>query len=152
MVQCVVRFCFHYHIYFLIVRRPPRSTRTDTLFPYTTLFRSVRLFGLHSISAGRRAAALRVAFDQRDKAIVGQLLVFRAQAPAGRRVALHACAQALVQQDRAGVEASAADQASVLFEGNVRFVVHDDSPVARAERSEEHTSELQSLMRISYAV
>src|SRR3546814_9128793 len=65
--------------------------------------------------------------------IVGQLLVFRAQAPAGRRVALHACAQALVQQDRAGVEASAADQASVLFEGNVRFVVHDDSPVARAE-------------------
>ncbi len=81
--------------------------------------------GLHAISAGRRAATLRVAFDQGDKAIVGQLLVFGAQAPICRRVALHARAQALVQQDRAGVEASAADQANVLFEGSVRFVVHD---------------------------
>src|SRR3546814_20125407 len=33
---------FHYCIFFLMIRRPPRSTRTDTLFPYTTLFRSGR--------------------------------------------------------------------------------------------------------------
>src|SRR3546814_13209321 len=37
VVGCVLIFCF-----FLMSRRPPRSTRTDTLFPYTTLFRSVR--------------------------------------------------------------------------------------------------------------
>src|SRR3546814_14781114 len=33
--------CLNYSIFFLMIRRPPRSTRTDTLFPYTTLFRSV---------------------------------------------------------------------------------------------------------------
>ena len=80
--------------------------------------RPVCLLGLHA-PAGLRAAALRIAFDQCDKAIVGQLLMLGAQAPAGRRVALHARAQALVQQDRAGVERRAADQANVLFEGNV---------------------------------
>jgi len=42
-----------------------------------------------------------------------------AQAPAGRRVAPHARAQTLVQQDGAGIERRAADQANVLFEGNV---------------------------------
>lgn len=81
--------------------------------------RPVRLLRLHAGTARRRAAALRVAFDQRDETIVGQLLVFGAQAPARRRVALHARAQALVQQNGAGIERLAADQAGVLFEGNV---------------------------------
>src|SRR3546814_13598951 len=36
----VVSVCFHSLLFFLMIRRPPRSTRTDTLFPYTTLFRS----------------------------------------------------------------------------------------------------------------
>src|SRR3546814_13820717 len=36
--------------FFLMIRRPPRSTRTDTLFPYTTLFRSVDLLGLQAVS------------------------------------------------------------------------------------------------------
>src|SRR3546814_6339846 len=71
--------------FFLMIRRPPRSTRTDTLFPYTTLFRS-------------RAAPVRAGRP----------------VPPNRR-------------------AAAADRRS-------------------APRSEEHTSELQSLMRISYAV
>src|SRR3546814_13403241 len=35
-----ILFCFLYSIFFLMIRRPPRSNRTDTLFPYTTLFRS----------------------------------------------------------------------------------------------------------------
>src|SRR3546814_11584962 len=39
LVRCVVA-CFVLFIFFLMIRRPPRSTRTDTLFPYTTLFRS----------------------------------------------------------------------------------------------------------------
>src|SRR3546814_895040 len=38
----VLTFCFFYFFFFLMIRRPPRSTRTDTLFPYTTLFRSAR--------------------------------------------------------------------------------------------------------------
>src|SRR3546814_4830767 len=94
-----------------MIRLPPRSPRTDTLFPYTTLFRSHR--------------------NTMDPAIVGRhdpLAVWReritGQQVQGRRkglliVALHACAQ---------------------------------QPLLAAARSEEHTSELQSLMRISYAV
>src|SRR3546814_4383958 len=76
--------------FFLMIRRPPRSTRTDTLFPYTTLFRSARGDAdgrAPDRSLARQAQALRVGGDRRD-----------------------------------------------------------------AQRSEEHTSELQSLMRISYAV
>src|SRR3546814_8685705 len=82
-----------------MIRRPPRSTRTDTLFPYTTLFRS------HSVieERRRRRSATRVPWFERS---------------AARRV----CARA-------------------------------HRPRARSPcRSEEHTSELQSLMRISYAV
>src|SRR3546814_13959256 len=43
--SCYVRFrlCILLFFFFLMIRRPPRSTRTDTLFPYTTLFRSPRL-------------------------------------------------------------------------------------------------------------
>src|SRR3546814_2840652 len=79
-----------------MIRRPPRSTRTDTLFPYTTLFRSdgalqLRLDGDRAAAAGRGRAG-------------------RAAGPRRRRAP------------------------------------------GRAPRSEEHTSELQSLMRNSYAV
>src|SRR3546814_1255159 len=50
-------------VFFLMIRRPPRSTRTDTLFPYTTLFRSLR--GCHAIEMVRRddPAARRLALD-----------------------------------------------------------------------------------------
>src|SRR3546814_2895650 len=82
----VVRFVVVSDCFFLMIRRPPRSTRTDTLFPYTTLFRSP-----------------------------GPPHV-RAVAPAGPG------------RDHLGVQ------------------------LPGRGRSEEHTSELQSLMRISYAV
>src|SRR3546814_5213699 len=85
-------------VFFLMIRRPPRSTRTDTLFPYTTLFRSVL----------RRAHHHRHA-DGDD------LLRFPLALPRRRGL-------------RGG------------------------QPPGRHHRSEEHTSELQSLMRISYAV
>src|SRR3546814_19383660 len=81
-------------IFFLMIRRPPRSTRTDTLFPYTTLFRSVGAPGAIAAAADRGCGC-------------------RAQF----------CLQ------RKG-----------------------DNARDRDARSEEHTSELQSLMRISYAV
>src|SRR3546814_13580433 len=91
--------------YFLMIRRPPRSTLTDTLFPYTTLFRSADL--QDSRVAGQGGVA-------RD--VGGEHLAAGAIPPMRRIVCRHA--------------------------------IVDDA----LHRSEEHTSELQSLMRISYAV
>src|SRR3546814_8091053 len=109
--------------FFLMIRRPPRSTRTDTLFPYTTLFRSAR--------DECRAAGPQRAFDRLcDR--------FRHAAVAGlrrRRILLRSHpARAMVARARDRLR--------------LRTVV----PVEEHPRSEEHTSELQSLMRISYAV
>src|SRR3546814_8367097 len=92
-----------------MIRRPPRSTRTDTLFPYTTLFRSV----------GPVADAGRLLRGKRHRA-------------GGR-----------TDRDRGGLRHRRLDPQSGALLRRVR---------AQADRSEEHTSELQSLMRISYAV
>src|SRR3546814_4659385 len=81
-----------------MIRRPPRSTRTDTLFPYTTLFRSLAAAGLGAVRAGTAMG-------------------------------------------------SAASTAYTLGQEGA-----GSSSVGAGLRSEEHTSELQSLMRISYAV
>src|SRR3546814_7882350 len=89
--------------FFLMIRRPPRSTRTDTLFPYTTLFRSW-LGGVGDIAVG--------------------------------------------QQHHRGHELH---RDSARLDRGVECV--DGRPCCdHRHRSEEHTSELQSLMRISYAV
>src|SRR3546814_4197592 len=95
-----------------MIRRPPRSTRTDTLFPYTTLFRSARPSGKHAAQA-RAGVRLRSHRNRRVPSRPGL-------PPARRRH--HAPDRAGGAERRAG------------------------------GRSEEHTSELQSLMRISYAV
>src|SRR3546814_7106527 len=94
-----------------MIRRPPRSTRTDTLFPYTTLFRSD-----HGAMSGMDHGAM-----------------------------------------AAGASAAAADHGS--SHSMVGMNMRDKSKVPDSvkvgvgvDRSEEHTSELQSLMRISYAV
>src|SRR3546814_18297985 len=91
--SCIVLLVFRCDdfFFFLMIRRPPRSTRTDTLFPYTTLFRS----------------------PNRD--------------------------------ERVGSAASARRHCR-------RSAALSDQGETMTERSEEHTSELQSLMRISYAV
>src|SRR3546814_7925277 len=103
------------------MRRPPVTTRTDTLFPYTTLFRSVR----PSTPPGSRRP-WRAAGSQ--PGLRHELLGGRA-AGAARIVPLH--------DDPAGVATA----------------IDDLAAGARTQaRSEEHTSELQSLMRISYAV
>src|SRR3546814_14016171 len=86
--------------FFLMIRRPPRSTRTDTLFPYTTLFRSQPRPGAEQERSRRAAFRLR-----------------RRSGPERDRTLRRAAPQE-----------------------------------AERDRSEEHTSELQSLMRISYAV
>src|SRR3546814_4363400 len=106
-----------------MIRRPPRSTRTDTLFPYTTLFRSLGGAGgpQHFVQrhqlVGRQAGV-----------VMGRLRAVRAVF--GTAAGLDR--QQAGQLDRAGVEMPAVDLLGA--------------------RSEEHTSELQSLMRISYAV
>src|SRR3546814_14997014 len=52
LYRCVVS------VFFLMIRRPPRSTRTDTLFPYTTLFRSARAAALAAQTASGRNGRL----------------------------------------------------------------------------------------------
>src|SRR3546814_10741443 len=97
-----------------MIRRPPRSTRTDTLLPYTTLFRS-------------RARSVQAA-GQRDRRF----------ARGARRGGGHDPRVARPHGDaavRSGAQPRGADAGGAVH-----------------QRSEEHTSELQSLMRISYAV
>src|SRR3546814_1606838 len=95
-----------------MIRRPPRSTRTVTLFPYTTLFRSVVLMAVLAQRLGQGEDVGQPAVGRVD---VGRLAVEDVEP--GRR-------------DLPGLQRG------------------DEGVV----RSEEHTSELQSLMRISYAV
>src|SRR3546814_3586832 len=104
-----------------MIRRPPRSTRTDTLFPYTTLFRSERGTG--------QAAGIALHAGRGQRLVPWQ--------EAGEQVGDERTA-------RRGLGAAAAEiQATPARRALERIVL---------ERSEEHTSELQSLMRISYAV
>src|SRR3546814_4968865 len=110
--------------FFLMIRRPPRSTRTDTLFPYTTLFRSHGHQQRYRKQSGPRATGSpQVPQYRRD------------HRPCRRRPVAGAC---WLQQGRRHARCSVRDRNG--GRGRNRF------------RSEEHTSELQSLMRISYAV
>src|SRR3546814_14236038 len=92
-------------VFFVMIRRPPRSTRTDTLFPYTTLFRSPGMHSAETRMTGRPAD------DHRPRLGASHLAQHQMRDRDAQRVG---------------------DQS--------------------LQRSEEHTSELQSLMRISYAV
>src|SRR3546814_2796258 len=117
-----------------MIRRPPRSTRTDTLFPYTTLFRSgFRAEDRDAIAAAvagqdffhRAATSHAVANDDQMLAIIC--------VGSGHRILSE---NALNRSD-----------ANVL-----KGCAPGSPPPSLDHRSEEHTSELQSLMRISYAV
>src|SRR3546814_2259229 len=101
-----------------MIRRPPGSTRTDTLFPYTTLFRSAKKEGC------------------------GRLKIFLGAYPGvGKTYAMLEAAQARRLE---GV-----DVVVGVVETHGRA---ETKRLLHGLRSEEHTSELQSLMRISYAV
>src|SRR3546814_10227228 len=121
-----------------MLRRPPRSIRTDTLFPYTTRFRSVGLL------------ADKV---EREEDTFGDLLELLEEAPGSRRVLHHHLdflQLLLLFRLFLGlvlVEPVAAQQRAV---GVMRGLL--GRRFAAAQRSEEHTSALQSLMRISSAV
>src|SRR3546814_6532442 len=113
-----------------MIRRPPRSTRTDTLFPYTTLFRS-------SVGLGDAGHRQRPAHP--DRRVVVADAAGGVRGVGGRHQVVDL---GLVIQDLEAVREA------------LRHVQHLE-PVGGeldADRSEEHTSELQSLMRISYAV
>src|SRR3546814_3648351 len=118
-----------------MIRRPPRSTRIDTLFPYTTLFRS------------------------EDVRVLGVLDPFaEAEAAVGQRVRRHfpcAVVSRLQFGDPVAVDVDA-DAVEPPGEGNGKrqadIAQADDGDAVSAGRSEERTSELQSLMRTSYAV
>src|SRR3546814_1952454 len=103
-----------------MIRRPPRSTRTDTLFPYTTLFRSL------TIGA---AVDANVLINER----------IREEQRRGRSI-LHT------------VEVGYKEASRAIFDANITNVIAAALMFYFGSRSEEHTSELQSLMRISYAV
>src|SRR3546814_6222345 len=129
-IYCVF-LCWFF--FFLMLRRPPRSTRTDTLFPYTTLFRSLvadTLHPLRRVAPGRRR---RITWSAKRTAR-GALLGYY-ERESHQLADIDACLlvtpalQALLAPLRALLE-----------------------QVLLVQRSEEHTSELQSLMRISYAV
>src|SRR3546814_10437714 len=93
-----------------MIRRPPRSTRTDTLFPYTTLFRS-------------------------DPSLSDDRLAVHEEPPRRTRLAAEEAARGVLHPTRHRVELPG----PIGVDGEL-------------DRSEEHTSELQSLMRNSYAV
>src|SRR3546814_6241031 len=137
--------------FFLMRRRPPRSTRTDTLFPYTTLFRSRR----QRRERGRRAVLDRSGAAARRArpgpglpgAGPGQLRKRQGQ----RRPRAPAAAAEVHLQIRLRQRAGQRAQLGRRDPGRQgRRRQRPDQP--RLRRSEEHTSELQSLMRISYAV
>src|SRR3546814_1228356 len=109
-----------------MIRRPPRSTRTDTLVPYTTLFRFQR--------RQRLVVVVQVLLEAVDVRVLD------------RRVAGDAQLAAQVEQLVLDGGQQVADVAR-----HVRGQQQADGGVGLV-RSEEHTSELQSLMRISYAV
>src|SRR3546814_8496093 len=116
-----------------MIRRPPRSTRTDTLFPYTTLFRS----------GARPALRDRRVEDRARAGLAGGGELCQRAREDGRLVSR----QSLVvgaDPRRALCRRPAGDRGGGIGAPSSAIVMPD--------RSEEHTSELQSLMRISYAV
>src|SRR3546814_1319421 len=127
-------------LFFLMIRRPPRSTRTDTLFPYTTLFRSHCHFG-------------------------GIYAPVWCSCASANSMPLTACMPSLIRScstsnsTRATIDVTDGKNEGVSVEmisvQSACWAIGATTLSVMAttlQRSEEHTSELQSLMRISYAV
>src|SRR3546814_3588849 len=128
-----------------MIRRPPRSTRTDTLFPYTTLFRSF------AIQLGRQIGEPVILADSLRRIATGQITP-----PLMRALRLRMNALEARHTDDIDAPVAAILEPQNLDARDKR-VLDDEMQLAAdqlvgALRSEEHTSELQSLMRNSYAV
>src|SRR3546814_8537707 len=112
-----------------MIRRPPRSTRTDTLFPYTTLFRSLR-------AQGRRRLPRVLDLRARPRRPLGHVPVARPRATRAQRKR-----QLVATKRRIRSRLSALVLSGVAQHARAGLGV---------PRSEEHKSELQSLMRTTY--
>src|SRR3546814_1260520 len=123
-----------------MIRRPPRSTRTDTLFPYTTLFRSARasfrLWSAHHLA--------RSSFLRRYRGLPANL--FLLFVPLRRN-----CRSTRLRPPGQHNETLISNSAPAKNTSSQQSWATSLNPQTSI-RSEEHTSELQSLMRISYAV
>src|SRR3546814_1370433 len=119
-----------------MIRPPPRSTRTDTLFPYTTLFRSVGQGGV--LQVGEVEVGERVHLRHALAAI-----------HVARRGAVFRVHRRQFERRRLG--GGRLDQRRALARLDHEGVARLAQPFA-GDRSEEHTSEIQSLIRSSYAV
>src|SRR3546814_2033257 len=131
-----------------MIRRPPRSTRTDTLVPYTTLFRSAGAKALPGASLYQRIAATEIS-------------VQACPAHEPDRLEEHGWGELMEEAISGEIGTEAASLRIFLTPAMTLIDVDGSLPPAQlgpkgaalaAKRSEEHTSELQSLMRISYAV
>src|SRR3546814_1915616 len=122
-----------------MIRRPPRSTRTDTLFPYTTLFRSAVRRAVPPCDRGRPRRARRFRHRQRR-------LQARLDEPARAAVAYRGFQSVAHRGMGAGIQGICALGARA----RLKDMLVTDTPATAVDatlRSEEHTSELQSLMR-----
>src|SRR3546814_9842505 len=115
-----------------MIRRPPRSTRTDTLFPYTTLFRSVEKFTVLEHDGVIYGCVAVIPYISESMAEMACLIVQQEWQGTGE-------GEMLLRHAELRARAMGAKRLFVLT-------------TRTSHRSEEHTSELQSLMRISYAV
>src|SRR3546814_3671042 len=137
-----------------MIRRPPRSTRTDTLFPYTTLFRSpvdrtapgvrYRQLGPQQIAFCLGVMADIIAPRGCDGVRAGQ----RMRVAANRKQPLH---QGRHLVGTAATQHRQQTGGATILDSQRRDLPRRDAQT-QPQRSEEHTSELQSLMRYSYAV
>src|SRR3546814_9528520 len=135
-----------------MIRRPPRSTRTDTLFPYTTLFRSPP-------DLETRVAILLAKADQNKVALPKEVALFVAQRVRSNVRELEGALLRLSASSRLRGEAMTVEFGRATLKDMLaayeRMVTIDNitrTVAAYYNRSEEQTSELQSLMRISYSV
>src|SRR3546814_4058289 len=137
-------FCF-----FLMSRRPPRSTLTYTLFPYTTLFRSETRFGQRIVAGLFGLSLITGAMNQWgifEESAIAMLNIrdwsFKKPIFIGCTITIemHIVAKRMTSDGRAGI-----------IERRFDLIDENRELLQSGFRSEEHTSELQSLMRISYA-
>src|SRR3546814_8018487 len=133
-VVILIRYVLFF--FFLMIRRPPRSTRTDTLFPYTTLFRSI----VATTDAQHLVRRCVEAVQAERKVLIAFRLNDMKTDPYLR-----------TKGDRAG-EAALSLKSNLVHISLIKVDGQQVYPAVPQARSEEHTSELQSLMRISYAV
>src|SRR3546814_7403978 len=129
-------------MFFLMIRRTQRSTRTDTLFPYTTLFRSLK--------PGDQRLDLRIELGRRD-VIVRQLL--NQLANLGDLVIRRLGIGQVFGRELVGEHAHASVQTALFLQRTLIKLLRRAAGLHFiGKRSEEHTSELQSRKRISSAV